>query len=1644
MSGPWDLAEKGFNKGGELVEKGIDETKKAAGKVVDKGTDLAADGLDAAGAHGTARKVERWGDETASGLGAHVSEHQLGQSEDPKELVHGDVGKIEATVTHLRNFHASFNTTHDALKQVRATGWKGQGADAFTAAFVEQPKKWAQAADAFEAAAGALESYAHTVTWAQTQAMEAIQLWKKGEDANRKAVDDYNAKAIAYNLKLERAQDPGPRPEKPGEPGKADMEEAQRLLTEARRQRDAAADEAKARIDGAVADAPQKPTFTDRMKAETVDLVAGEIVEGMHYAGGGVRSLTDAVKFVRGVNPFDIHNITHPAEYAGHLSDTAAGVLSLASHPERLPGTLLGEGWGKDSSEAEGRLTGNAAMAVMTGGGSAAGAAGSRVGIAGAKGVAQEAAGATALRSGRAVAGSEARATAQEAVESGTRTTGRETAEAEARATQEAAESGTRTTGREPAEGEGHAAPQGAPKAGQDAATETGAESGAARAHAEENPHASAQSDVQKTNGQSDPIDLSTGYMYLPQTDVSLPAALPLVFSRRVQSGYRAGRWLGLSWASTADQRLEIDSQGVVFVCEDGKLLRYPHPAPGVPTLPSNGPRWPMDRTDDGYTVTDPDSGRTSYFALYGDGDELALLEQITDRNGHWITFEYEAGGIPIAIAHSAGYRIRITTESGRITALHLAGAGPDGSDAELIRYGYTDGNLTDVINSSGEPLRFGYDDRRRVTSWTDRNGSHYVYEYDDRDRCVFETGAEGHMAARIEYGEPDPQSGLRTTTLTNALGHTTRHVFNDALQLVAEIDPSGAVTRMEWDRHDRLLAHTDPLGRTTRYRYDADGRLTAVVRPDGREATASYTAIGRPETVTNPDGTVWRHTYDAAGNRTSTTDPTGAVTRFTYDDAGHPTSVTDAQGNTTRIRCDRAGLPIEATDPLGGVTTYRRDAFGRVTTVIDPLGAMTRMQWSVEGRLVRRIEPDGASQSWTYDGEGNCVTHTDAVGGVTTYEYTHFDKLRARTGPDGVRYEFEHDALLQLTGVTNPQGLTWSYTYDPAGHLAAETDFDGRTLTYAHDAAGQLTARTNGLGQTITYEHDVLGRVVAKDAAGAVTTYAHDAAGRLLEAVGPDATLVYSRDRLGRVKSETTNGRTLTFAYDELGRRRRRVTPGGAVSTWTYDAGGRRASLTASGRRFDIEHDAVGREIARHFGEGVTLSHAWDVTGRLRSQSVTLAGGEPVQRRDYTYRRDGYLSGVDDRTFELDAVGRVTAVDAPGWQERYAYDEAGNQTEATWPPGHPGGEAQGRREYAGTRIVRAGGVRYEHDAQGRVVLRQKTRLSRKPDTWRYEWDAEDRLTAVVTPDGTRWRYLYDPLGRRIAKQRLCGTTGEVAEQVDFTWDGPTLTEQTTTSRDLPNPVTLTWDYDGLRPVSQTERISAADASQGEIDSRFFAIVTDLVGTPSELVDETGTVAWRTRATLWGTTAWPARSTTYTPLRFPGQYFDPETGLHYNFHRYYDPETGRYASQDPLGLAPAPNPVAYVHNVHTWADPIGLAPYNKDFESRKEAFNQAKDWAGIPRSQQPTRQWIVGGDPTLRHRVSNYVYDGSPGAHGRYYQYETPQGTRVIANHTNDPEAPNPHFHVGQPKGGGGHGVDMMGQRYQQVGEKHHFYYPGD
>lgn len=1004
-----------------------------------------------------------------------------------------------------------------------------------------------------------------------------------------------------------------------------------------------------------------------------------------------------------------------------------------------------------------------------------------------------------------------------------------------------------------------------------------------------------------------DPIDVASGEVVLQQVDVELPGVLPLVLERTHVSSYRAGRSFGVSWASTLDQRLLFGASGVHFVAADGMVLAYP-PVGDTPVLPESGPCWPLAAGEaGGYTVTDPLAGQALRFAPDG------RIVAVGDRNGNRIDVDHDAEGRITGIRHSGGYRIAVhTDDTARVTALRLVSGG---RDLDLVRYAYDDaGHLAEVYDSAGRPLCFDYDPEGRLAGWTDRNGHSYRYVYDEWGRGVRGHGSGGFLDVALAYDD-------RVTVMTDSLGHRTTYHLNDAGQVTAEIDPLGHATWSEWDERDRLLSRTDPLGRTTRCSYDEAGNVTAVVRPDGRRVTARYDGLGLPVQVTDADGTVWRQEYDSRGNLVALTDPAGATTRYTYDERGGLSAVTDPLGALTRIVNDDAGLPVSVTDPLGATSRCVRDPLGRVIETIDPLGHRTAFTWTAEGLLTSVTLPGGQTELWSYDGEGNLVTHVDAAGRISRTAYGPFDVPTSRVEQDGARLAFAYDTELRLTAVTDPRGLVWRYAYDPAGNLVRETDYNGRVLRYAHDDAGRLIERVNGAGQRVRYTRDLLGQVIGQRAGDEVATFAYSPTGRLVSAVNADADVRFEHDALGRVVAETCNGRRLDSAYDAAGRRVLRRTPSGAEASWEYDSANRHVALRTAGRALVFAHDAAGRETSRRLGPGATLAQDWGPGDRLVRQTLRGAGGI-VERRAYSYRPDGALAGIEDRTagarrFDLDAAGRVTAVQAAGRHERYTYDAAGGLARTDGTGRAARDDTLGGRAYAGALLRSAGQVRYDYDGQGRVVLRRHADGS---PPWRFGWDADDRLTGVTTPGGQRWRYRYDALGRRVAKQRLARDGRTVVEQTDYTWDDAVLAEQTTAVVMGATPRTVTWDYEpgGVRPLTQTERDGSG--------RRFYGMVTDLAGSPAELVDDAGEPVWRHAATLWGRSLPQAREGVDCPLRFAGQYFDPETGLHYNNQRYYDPATARYQSPDHLGLTPQPDPYAYVANPLTWTDPLGLAP----------------------------------------------------------------------------------------------------------------------
>ncbi len=112
--------------------------------------------------------------------------------------------------------------------------------------------------------------------------------------------------------------------------------------------------------------------------------------------------------------------------------------------------------------------------------------------------------------------------------------------------------------------------------------------------------------------------------------------------------------------------------------------------------------------------------------------------------------------------------------------------------------------------------------------------------------------------------------------------------------------------------------------------------------------------------------------------------------------------------------------------------------------------------------------------------------------------------------------------------------------------------------------------------------------------------------------------------------------------------------------------------------------------------------------------------------------------------------------------------------------------------------------------------------------------------------------------------------------------------------------------------------LAMADRATGAV----YTFHNNELGTPELMTDSTNTVVWEGISKPFGETAVNSGSTVVNNFRFQGQYYDAETGLHYNGQRYYDPKTGRYLTPDPIGLAGGVNPYVYVGN-----DPInGVDP----------------------------------------------------------------------------------------------------------------------
>nr|HDS0969832.1 RHS domain-containing protein [Pseudomonas putida] len=165
----------------------------------------------------------------------------------------------------------------------------------------------------------------------------------------------------------------------------------------------------------------------------------------------------------------------------------------------------------------------------------------------------------------------------------------------------------------------------------------------------------------------------------------------------------------------------------------------------------------------------------------------------------------------------------------------------------------------------------------------------------------------------------------------------------------------------------------------------------------------------------------------------------------------------------------------------------------------------------------------------------------------------------------------------------------------------------------------------------------------------------------------------------------------------------------------------------------------------------------------------------------------------------------------------------------------------------------------------------------------------------------------------------------------------------------------------------------------------------DHLGTPMELTGEDGEIAWRGTYKAWGL-AEETRSDKAkwadirNPLRFQGQYWDVETGLHYNRYRYYEPLVGRFIGKDPIGYAGGLNVYIYAPNPTEWGDPLGLAKSRptggpKQAKRKVERGQAPKEITRIdaPEEDVPKSQWHAHCPCGSAYNLDGSIHDKGKG-----------------------------------------------------------------
>lgn len=770
----------------------------------------------------------------------------------------------------------------------------------------------------------------------------------------------------------------------------------------------------------------------------------------------------------------------------------------------------------------------------------------------------------------------------------------------------------------------------------------------------------------------------------------------------------------------------------------------------------------------------------------------------------------------------------------------------------------------------------------------------------------------------------------------------------------------------------------TSPGGRTTRFEYDEAGHIVREITPDDSEYTAAWQRLHLKD-ATDPEGSRWQFEYDEHGNLTVATDPAGVQRQYHHDGFGQVVRRDTPGSGHELFEYDRLGFITCVTARNGARSWYLHDNSGRLLSETDALNHTRRYRYDSENRLVQAKLPERDAVTLSYDAEGQLVSYDDGQGRVTHLTYTPTGEVSGCTTPDGEQVCYEYDTEDRLVAVVNPLNQRWLLVRDSLGRITQEQDWRGQKTGYRWDADSLLVARTAPDGTTPEYRHDRQGRITAEYHGDALLTrYEYDRRGLLTACDNPHRRLAWKYDVAGRVAEESQDDFLIRHNYTEYGQYAGRASSSGHRVSLGYNDAGQLHTVQINERPpVALAYDVLGRIREEQLSPELKRELRYNDQGGLSAQTVTRQS-QPLFSTQWHYDQYGNVRMRNDSVsgkefYAYDVMDRLTAhTDVLGRVTEFIYDAAGNRlreeirswhSEAdsgTPEQNNPPDTAQQNGDdgwccHAWLKDKRDNLLEHEYNRNGQMVVRRR----RKPESWQrevitehLEWDVRGQLVRLCS-DSQETRYGYDGLGRRVFKKTV--KAGEHTAALRwFWWEGDALMAEAEETADPAETCTAACDIqlpgsDQLRreklkqlaqgqtlreyvyypyrfePLSLITHRTGPDGGCGDKDPvAVYFYHNDVNGAPQRLTDRTGAVVWRqAEPGAWGERG-RQDGLVSNPLRFQGQYFDEESGLHYNRYRYYEPESGRYISADPLKLIAGLNVYQYVPNPLGWIDPLGL------------------------------------------------------------------------------------------------------------------------